>query len=110
MGPTPESLLDQISDPQHKKSEHLFGPASQENHDLVGHLDIDNNQQDEMDDIIDSFFADPDVCSPGETDVAVSDHLESANQVIRQHLAWIFYLMHSVINHYRMLQWASTIA
>jgi hypothetical protein len=101
LGSTLESLLDQISDPQYKKSEHLFGPATQENQHLVGHSDNDNNQQDEVD-IIDSFFADPDVYYTGEstqqdTDVTVSHNLESANQVIRQPCMDFFYLLHSVI-------------
>lgn len=96
MGP-PDSLLDQICNPQYKKNEHPFGPANQENHHLVGHSDNDDNQTDEVDDIIESFFADPDVYSPVEstqqdTDVAVSDYTESANQVITVCLAWIFLL------------------
>lgn len=84
MGPPPDALLDHISNPQYK-NEYLFGPANQENHLLVVHTGNDNNQPDEVD-IIDSFFAD----SPGEStrqdnsaDVAVSDYLESANQVVR---------------------------
>jgi hypothetical protein len=88
MVPPPDALLDQISNPQYKKSEYLFGTANQENHHLVGHSGNDNNQQDEVDDdIINSFFADPDVYSPDEStrqdnsgDVAISDYLESANQ------------------------------
>lgn len=90
MGPPPDALLDQISNPQYKKSEYLFGPANQENHHLVLHSGNDNNQPDEVFDIIDSFLADPDVYSPGEStrqgnsaDVDISDYLDSANQVIR---------------------------
>lgn len=78
MGPPPDALLDQISNPQYK------------NHHSVVHSGNDNNQPDEEVDIIDSFFADPDVYSPGEStrqgnsaDVDISDYLESANQVIR---------------------------
>ncbi|XP_078173375.1 uncharacterized protein LOC144567184 isoform X2 [Carex rostrata] len=85
MGPPPDALLDQISNPQYEKSEYIFGPANQENHHLVVHSGNDNNQPDEGF-LIDSFFADH-VCSPDEStqqgnsaDVAISDYLESPNQ------------------------------
>ncbi|KAJ4803702.1 NAC domain-containing protein 14 [Rhynchospora pubera] len=88
MNPPPDALLDQISNPQNRKSEYLSGTSLEGNHQLVGYPGNDNDQQDVVANIIDSFFADPDVYSPDESmrldnsaDVDVADYLESAEQV-----------------------------
>ncbi|KAJ1693290.1 hypothetical protein LUZ63_009988 [Rhynchospora breviuscula] len=88
MNPPLDALLDQISNPQNRKSEYLSGTSLEGNHQLFGYPGNDNNQQDVAANIIDSFFADPDVYSPDESmrldnsaDVDVADYLESAEQV-----------------------------
>ncbi|KAJ3690545.1 hypothetical protein LUZ61_019709 [Rhynchospora tenuis] len=71
INPPHDALLDQISNPQNRKSEYVYGASNQENHQLVGYLGNDNNQPDVVASMLDSFFG----------DVDVSDYLESADQI-----------------------------